>query len=244
MANVHATLWRLRNARGLLRRFVPARDATEREFRRRGPWVTRFRLDGRDYGGSADLVDDARVDEFLRSFPDCRSVLELGSLEGAHSFALARRVERVVAVDGRAANVDKARFVQSLLGVPNVEFREANLETVDLAELGEFDAVFCVGLLYHLPRPWELLDGLAAVAPRVFLQTHYAESGEVEVDGVPGRRYREFGERDPLSGLSPDSFWMTLPALVERLERNGYAVRILADERHPNGPLVTLAASQ
>jgi SAM-dependent methyltransferase len=221
------------------------RDPLAREFRARGPWVTRFHIGGRSYGGKADLVDDGRIEQFAAAFPDCRTVLELGSLEGAHSFSLARRVDRVVAVEGRSESIARARFVQGLLGVDNVTFVEADLETTPLESFGRFDAVFCVGLLYHLPRPWLLLDQLADVAPRVFLQTHYAEDAETTVDGFPGRTYREHGRKDPLSGLSPASFWLTIPALVQRLEAGGYAVDVLErDSSHRNGPIVTLAAER
>jgi SAM-dependent methyltransferase len=218
-------------------------DPLRREFRSRGPWVTRFRIGDRTYGGKVDLVEDARIERFAAAFPDARSVLELGSLEGAHSISLARRVEHVVAVEGRHESIARARFVQELLGVANVTFVEADLETTPLEQFGRFDAVFCVGLLYHLPQPWLLLDQLAAVAPRVLLQTHYAASAEATVDGLPGRRYREHGRRDPLSGLSPSSFWLTLPALTGRLEQGGYAVELLEDDpSHRHGPIVTVAA--
>jgi SAM-dependent methyltransferase len=219
------------------------RDPLSREFRSRGPWVTRFRIDGRTYGGKAELVDDGRIGQFAAAFPEAQSVLELGCLEGAHSFSLAKLANRVVAVEGRHENIARAQFVQELLKVENVTFVEADLETVPLERFGRFDAVFCVGLLYHLPKPWLLLDQLAGVAPNVFLQTHYAEHEEATVDGMPGRTYREHGRADPLSGLSPESFWLTIPALTERLERSGYAVEVLeADLSHRNGPIVTLAA--
>src|SRR5207248_10079272 len=152
-------------------------------------------------------------------------------------------VAHVTAIEGRAANLDKARLVQGLLGVDNVTFVEADLETAELTELGRFDALFCVGLLYHLRRPWMLLDRFSSLSDRVFLQTHYAETAEETLDGVPGRTYSEFGTSDPLSGLSHTSFWLTLPALVERLEQSGYAVRELDRSlAHPHGPIVTLAA--
>ena len=219
------------------------RDPLAREFKARGPWVTRFRIGDRNYGGKVDLIDDGRIESFAAAFPGCSTVLELGSLEGAHSFSLARRVERVVAVEGRDENIARARFVQELLGVENVEFVEADLETTPLEQFGRFDAVFCVGLLYHLPQPWLLLDQLAAVAPKLFLQTHYAERAEATVDGLPGRYYREFGRSDPLSGLSPTSFWLTIPALTGRLEQSGYSVELLADDPDArNGPIITLAA--
>jgi SAM-dependent methyltransferase len=220
-----------------------AKDPLAREFKARGPWVSRFRIEGRYYGGKAELVDDGRIRRFAAAFPDCASILELGSLEGAHSISLARRAGRVVAVEGRGENIARARFVQGLFGVENVDVVEADLETTPLTDFGRFDAVFCVGLLYHLPRPWLLLDQLPSVAPNVFLQTHYAERAEETVEGMPGRTYREFGRDDPLSGLSSESFWLTIPALTERLEAGGYAVELLEDDPTPrNGPIVTLAA--
>lgn len=220
-----------------------ARDPVAREFKSRGPWVTRFRIDGREYGGKADLMDDGRIQQFVDAFPDCATVLELGSLEGAHSFSLARRLQRVVAVEGRSENIARARFVQQLLGIENAEFVEADLETNPIERFGRFDAVFCVGLLYHLPRPWLLLDQLAAVTSNVFLQTHYSEHAEATVDGMQGRPYREFGRDDPLSGLSSESFWLTISALTERLQRGGFDVELLEVDPTPrNGPIVTLAA--
>jgi SAM-dependent methyltransferase len=219
------------------------RDPLRSAFRSRGPWVTRFRIGDHNYGGKVDLMDDGRIEQFSGAFPEARSVLELGSLEGAHSFSLARRADRVVAVEGREENIARAEFVRELLKVENVTFVEADLATTPLVQFGTFDAVFCVGLLYHLPKPWLLLDQFAGVAPNLFLQTHYAEREESSVDGMPGRTYREFGRDDPLSGLSSESFWLTIPALTERLEQSGYAVEILeADTGHKNGPIVTLAA--
>ncbi|MDX6467711.1 MAG: hypothetical protein QOI27_2751 [Gaiellaceae bacterium] len=243
---VRALDWRLRRLPGpLAARLRPTTDPVEREFRRHAPWVTRYRIDGRDYGGDAELVDDGRIAQFFDVFPDCATVLELGSLEGAHSFSLARRVSQVTAVEGRAANVAKARLVQRLLGVENVTFVEADLERADLDLGGPFDALFCAGLLYHLRRPWLLLDRFPAWSDRVFLQTHFADTADEELEGLPGRTYGEYGARDPLSGLSQTSFWLTLPALAGRLEENGYRVRELArDMTHPHGPIVTLVAER
>jgi SAM-dependent methyltransferase len=171
------------------------------------------------------------------------SVLELGSLEGGHSFALAKRGYTVTAVEGREENLARARYVQRLLDLP-VRFLHADIERNRLVEFGSFDTVFCVGLLYHLPEPWRLLDELPALAPRLFLNTHYARRAETEQAGLAGCWYHEFGLPDPLSGLSARSFWLTLPSLLRRLEQAGFDEIELVDlPSNPNGPMVTLAAS-
>src|SRR5688572_29514207 len=114
------------------------------EFKAREPWVTKFAIDGVAYGGNFDALNDARIAQFFEVFPAVKTVLELGSLEGGHSFALARRssIEKVVAIEARRKSIENAKFVQKLLDDKKVEFIEADLEKTDLARFGEFDAVF------------------------------------------------------------------------------------------------------
>ena len=218
------------------------------EFARRGPWITRFVIEGVASGGDYEVINDRRVRQFLERFPNVRTILELGSLEGGHTFTLARQpgVERILAIEARAANIEKAKFIGSLLGVSNVQFRQANLEQVQLASFGYFDVIFCCGLLYHLPEPWKLISKLPLVAPSLFVWTVYANENEatIEIDGLRGREYVEGGLNEPLSGLSPTSIWLTLSSLLELLKRSGYReIEIIEKAQNPNGPAVSLAAS-
>lgn len=220
------------------------------EFERRNPWVTKFRIDGREYGGHFDAMNDGRISQFFHYFPNTSTILELGALEGGHSFSLANQptVKRVVAAEGRPSNIERALFVQGLIGTHKVEFVEANLEDFDLLAFGKFDTVFCSGLLYHLPEPWTLIERCAQVSPNLFIWTHYAGENEVEkvLHGFRGKWHGEQGLRDPLSGLSKKSFWPTLGSLFNMLTRNGYrTVHIIENEvEHSNGPAVTLAATR
>jgi len=217
-------------------------------FARLAPWISQFRIGGADYGGATSSVGDPRLGMFHEFAPETQTILELGSLEGAHTFLLAQHptIQRVVSVEGRAANIRKATFLQELLGVQNVEFTQANLEDADLAALGRFDAVFCCGLLYHLPRPWTLLERLPAIAPKLFLWTRYSDdhAADLTVEGFRGRKQGEAGLDDPLSGLSSDSFWLTLGSLIEALTKAGYGrIEIFQNDlTHPHGRAVTLGA--
>lgn len=218
-------------------------------FQQREPWVTKFVIDGQAYGGHFDAAQDARITQFAAIFSEARTILELGSLEGGHSFGLARlpHVKRVLAIEGRASSIEKARFAQRLLRLSNVEFVEANLENANLETYGRFDAVFCVGLLYHLPEPWTLIARCARVSPRIFIWTHYAADDKTqEVNDYQGAWYSEKGLHDPLSGLSEASFWPTLESLKLILAERGFPyVRVIRDSpKHPHGPAVTLAASK
>ena len=219
------------------------------EFAKLGPWIYQFEVDQRKYGGAISAAGDVRVERFLQFAPRARAILELGALEGAQSFILAQHpgVKRIVALEGRAANLRKARFVQELFGVRNVEFVQANLEDADLTALGKFDAVFCCGLLYHLPEPWTLLQQLPKLAPLLFIWTQYC--GEKEAHdlshGWRGKIHIEGGPDEPLSGLSSTATWLTLPSLRDLLAASGYkTIEVINDDpSHPNGPAVTIGAA-
>ena len=67
------------------------------EFARRGPWITHFVIDGVPTGGDYQVASDRRVQQFLERFPKVRNILELGSLEGGHTFLIARTTEWAIA---------------------------------------------------------------------------------------------------------------------------------------------------
>jgi len=219
------------------------------KFAELGPWVFQFRIDGQDYGGAISAKGDARVDQFFRFAPNAETILELGALEGAHTFILAQRpgVKRVLALEGREFNLRKASFVQELLQVQNAEFAQANLEETDLASFGKFDAVFCSGLIYHLPEPWKLISQFPALAPNLFIWTHYAADVDAEIitDSLRGKIHPEGGAADPLSGMSSTATWLTLGSLITSLTKSGYAsVHVIDNDlTHANGPAVTIGAT-
>ncbi len=227
---------------------MPFQNLSE-EFERRGPWVTKFVIEGKEYGGDFDPSQDPRVPLFFKSFPEAREILEFGSLEGGHTFKLAASpgVKRVLGLEARTSNLERAAFVQQQLGISNVEFKAANLEEIDLATLGKFDALFCSGLLYHLPAPWKLISQFPALSANLFIWTHYADDLEADevVEGYSGKSYREAGISDPLSGLSKVSFWPTLGSLIKMLTESGYLrIHILENNlTHPHGPSAIMAAT-
>lgn len=218
------------------------------QFAALGPWTYQFEIGGKTYGGPISAEGDVRVERFLRFAPEPKTILELGALEGAHSFIFAQHpgVQRVVALEGREMNLRKARLVQNLLEIRNVEFIQANLEHSDLAGFGKFDAVFCCGLLYHLPEPWKLLEQLPGVAPALFIWTQYARDEEARDvgHGWRGKIHIEGGADESLSGMSPTATWLTVQSLRDVLRASGYEhVDVIHDDpAHPNGPAITIGA--
>ena len=207
----------------------------------RRPWVTRFEIQGHAYGGDYDPNRDGRLTAFWAAFPDAHRVLELGSLEGGHTFQLAARAAEVVAVESRRSNIRRARYAQRLLGATSIRWVEADLEQADLVAEGPFDAIFCVGVLYHLPEPARLLDQMARLAPGALIWTHVAETASSEHDGFVGEWFEEFGLANPTSGMSSRSFWPTRESLLGRLRRDYRTVEVVQDHpHHPNGHALTV----
>lgn len=230
---------------------IPTRRATSAKatgvaerFASLRPWQTRFVVDGQAYGGDLDYSDDERVSTFFGWFESPQTVLELSSGEGVHTLGLAARdtTERVLGLDERSDNVARARLVAELLGRGNVEFASADLETVELAAFGRFDAVFCADLLYRLTSPWRLLAEIGRVSDRLFLDTHYwSLQPTVEREGYRGSWVREGGPADASSDGAGHALWLTRPALLEALTDTGWAVRHLSDHpRWSGGPRLWL----
>ncbi|MBN2056604.1 class I SAM-dependent methyltransferase [bacterium] len=217
-------------------------------FRQLGPWVTNFVIDGVASGGVYDPCNDPRMPWFFEDFPNVKTILDLGCLEGAQSFSLAERpsVVRVLGLDARPANIERANFIKTACGIKNVRFARADLETVSLMEYGRFDAVFCCGVLYHLPEPWRLIEQIAAVTDRLFVWTHYAAADAAieERAGYRGAVYREFGWDDAQSGVSPESFWLVFDDLMKIIDENGFEIiRIIEKSPHVQpGPITTFSS--
>jgi len=146
------------------------------------------------------------------------SVLDIGAWDGFFSFECERRgAARVVAADWfawrQAAGGSKASFelAREALGsaVGDVEVR---VEDISPEELGTFDLVLFVGVLYHLPDPLGALRAVASVTGgRLILETH--------VDLVLKRRpAAAFYPGRELKG-DPTNWWGPNAAAVEGLLR-------------------------
>jgi cephalosporin hydroxylase len=62
---------------------------------------------------------------------------------------------RVVAIDVREENVRRARVVRNHLGVPpaKLEIGQGDMFALDVGQLGTFDVVLLLGLIYHVENP-------------------------------------------------------------------------------------------
>ncbi len=105
-------------------------------------------------------VARARFGSRMREI-DC---IDVGCHEGFYSAAMARQgARRVLGIDVRETNIEKARFVADALGLRNVEYRIGNCEDLSAGSVGQYDLSLFLGILYHLENPMLCLRNMAAV---------------------------------------------------------------------------------
>ena len=129
-------------------------------------------------------------------------VLDLACLEGMYALEFARRGAEVVAIEGREANLEKARFAARALGL-EVDFRLGDVRELTRQDHGQFDVVLCLGILYHLDAPdvFRLLERMAEVCRRALvIDTSVAARGNEE-RSHSGQSYR--GTTLVLPGRAP-----------------------------------------
>ncbi|WP_332768848.1 class I SAM-dependent methyltransferase [Phenylobacterium sp.] len=185
------------------------------------------------------------------------SVLDLACGEGAHAVAAAQAgARRVLGIEGRKLYVDRCQFVKECLSLDTAEFRQGDVRTVDVAEVGQFDLVLFLGILHHLaaedfdPMLRRLYD---LTADTCVIYTHTSETGcEVkfgdrlseEIETATNRRGRLYiehpegisdaqKERRVRNSLNNDfGFWARERSLVDGLRDAGFSY--VARQIHPN----------
>jgi tRNA (mo5U34)-methyltransferase len=98
-----------------------------------------------------------------------RSVLDVGCNAGFYAVELKRRgAGRVVGLDSQRSLVRQAAFVRDVLGL-EIEYRRASVYDLDPRELGQFDVVLALGLIYHCKHLVLALERLYAVTRELLI---------------------------------------------------------------------------
>jgi 2-polyprenyl-3-methyl-5-hydroxy-6-metoxy-1,4-benzoquinol methylase len=114
---------------------------------------------------------DPLVDMFGGSLAGKR-VLDLGCNAGFWSLCAAQAgCDYVLGLDGRQMHIDQANFVFEVNEIEDdrYDFVAANLFDVDLRRFGTFDVVLCLGLMYHISKPVDLMEKISEVNSDVLL---------------------------------------------------------------------------
>jgi SAM-dependent methyltransferase len=166
-------------------------------------------------------------------------VLDLACLEGMYSLEFAARGAEVVAIEGRAANLEKARFAARVLGLNGrIDFQLGDVRHLAREQHGEFDAILCLGILYHLDAPdmFPFVERMAETCRRALILDTNVSLAPKDERAHAGFVYRgeSLHEHDPTSSeeerlralwssLDNPSAWIpTRPSLLSLLARAGF----------------------
>ena len=186
-----------------------------------------------------------RLERFVQIISDITNqplnnlrVLDLACLEGLYGIELARRGADVTGIEGRDANIVKARFAKKALALDNIKFVQDDVRNLSVEKYGRFDVVLCLGILYHLDAPdvFHFVQRMSDVCERVaIIDTHVGiranKSHTFEGQEYYGWTYSEHSpkstkeERLRSNRASLDnvkSFWFTRPSLYNLLARAGF----------------------
>ncbi len=214
--------------------------------------------------GKTDMFDDPRIAWAISQFGNVQgnSILELGPLEGGHSYMLEQAgVRSVTAIEAHPRAYLRCLIAKEILGMEHTRFLHGDFVEYLRAGPPRVDAVIASGVLYHMENPVELLALLARITDKLFLWTHYYDRDLIapnqavkeRFDGVIQREHSGFEHRlfryvyggsFGIGGPRPYSHWMLREDIPEALGQFGFNMIRISFETpdHPNGPAFALVA--
>lgn len=238
----------------------------------RDEWISRFPPphDGLS-AGSMPLFQDSRITwagKSLGGFAGAR-VLELGPLEGGHSYMLERQgAESVLAIEANPRSYMKCLVSKEILQLKRVEFRLGDFIEYLRRPDHSFDICIASGVLYHMQNPVELIGLIAGQAHKLMLWTHYYDEAVIrahpnlqggkfigrhtgDYQGFAHELYRlnyldSLKSRKFAGAAATYSHWMNRSDILGCLEHFGYGDFQIAfeDRAHPHGPCFAVAATK
>ncbi len=157
--------------------------------------------------GQANGVKVRRIMQITRDFvrqpfPKLR-ILDLGCGEGVYAIEAGLRGAQVLALDARTQRMDKGAACAARHGLTNVRFILGDVRQVTREAFGSFDAVYLLGLLYHLDAPdvFRVLDNVYDLCIEMLIvDTLVSLTAEIQVEWKGevylGQRWREHGDED------------------------------------------------
>ncbi len=238
----------------------------------KGQWSSRL---PDDFGlvtkpGTARLFEHSLVvwaEETLGSFSNWK-ILELGPLEGGHSYMFqSRNAKKVTSIEANTRAFLKCLCIKEILKLDRVEFKLGDFMSFLENDNAKYDMVFASGVLYHMEEPIRLLKLISRATDRLFIWTHYYDQEGIlnrkelrhkfnpvssfEYDGV-SYEYSTQSYKDSLNwlgfcgGPKPVSKWLTRDSIIKALRQFGFAdLQINFDHfDHPNGPAFAICAKK
>ena len=238
----------------------------------KGEWSSRlpdqFELDTQP--GTARLFEDDRVTWAEKIFGGFRNwnILELGPLEGGHSYMFQdRHANEIIAIEANTRAFLKCLCIKEVLRLDKVKFMLGDFVAYLKKDTARYDMVVASGVLYHMENPLDLLKLIARVSDRAFFWTHYYDEEIIAGnDTIAGKfdpvcsleyeglvlEYATQAYKGALEwsgycgGPQRESKWLTRESIMIALKHFGFVdLQINFDDPdHPNGPAFALCAKK
>ncbi|MBV6631593.1 MAG: class I SAM-dependent methyltransferase [Alphaproteobacteria bacterium] len=219
--------------------------------------------------GHATLFDDARLNWIAKrcgGYAD-KTILELGPLEAGHTYIIAKeKPKRLLSLEANTRAFLKCLVAANALRI-DAEFMLGDF----VPYLGEtedrFDLLVASGVLYHMKEPFKVIEGMARVADRIGIWTHYydpnvattnqtlaqhisTEPQEVEFHGQTLHQHRydyegTLGWAGFCGGTAPFANWVPQADIVKAFDLLGFDTDIGNDQPdHAHGACMMLYAQR
>jgi len=169
-----------------------------------GEWSSRLPEPYAEDSGTAPLFEDHRIRWALDHLGSIEgfNVLELGPLEGAHTFMIETAgAASVTAVEGNTRAFLKCLIVKELLGLTRSRFLLGDITEFLRSDTSSYDLILASGVLYHLLDPMAALELIGSHASRVLLWTHYYDEAVVTADDIARAKFSGSEQRTTTDGF-------------------------------------------
>jgi hypothetical protein len=220
--------------------------------------------------GTALLFDDQRIKWARDVFGGFENfiILELGPLEGGHSYMLQRmNAKKIISIEANTRAFLKCLCIKEIFNLDCVKFKLGDFIQFLEKTNSKFDLVFASGVLYHMLEPIKLLDLISKVTDRCFLWTHYYDKNLIDENKNIKYRFKKlevfeykdshyevskYSYEDALNwlgfcgGANPTCKWLSRKSIIDGLLNFGYKDITIGFEQpnHPNGPAFAICAKR
>lgn len=218
--------------------------------------------------GSIRLFEDSRTTWAIDQMGGVRgkTVLELGPLEGGHSYMLEKaEAGSVLSIEGNTSAFLRCLIAKEILGLQRVRFICGDFRQFFSTNQDPFDVVFASGVLYHMQQPVRLIRDICQRTQQIYFWTHYFDADltarnaplrsrlgpaqRSELDGF-SYEFHSYSYNDALNwagfcgGSAPMAAWLPRNSILGALRHFGFGNITIGFEQpdHPNGPAFAVVA--
>ena len=201
-----------------------------------------------------------------------KSCLELGPLEGAHTYMMENLGANVTAIESNIGAFLRCLILKNHFSL-NAKFLHGDFSKFDYKKQ-KFDFILASGVLYHMSNPVKLIEDLSSSTKNLFLWTHYFDpdinkwnpalkdqinlgkwdlntpiefsSNSLTVRAIRQSYNESLGWSGFCGGTETYSYWLFRDDLIELLKHVGFTkIDISFDQiDHQNGPSFCIFAQK